>query len=53
MNINQTKNISLVELLGKLNIFPVKTTENRALFYAINRLEKTPSLSVELKKIKR
>lgn len=52
MNINQTKNIPLVELLGKLNIFPVKITENRALYYALNRFEKTPSLSVELKKNK-
>ena len=52
MNINQTKNIPLVELLGKLNIFPVRITENRALYYALNRFEKTPSLSIELKKNK-
>lgn len=52
MNINQTKNIPLVELLGKSNIFPVRITENRALYYALNRFEKTPSLSIELKKNK-
>lgn len=50
MNINQTKNIPLVEILENSNIFPVRITENRALYYALNRFEKTPSLSIELKK---
>lgn len=52
MNINQTKNIPLVEILENSNIFPVRITENRALYYALNRFEKTPSLSIELKKNK-
>lgn len=50
MNINQTKNIPLVEILENSNIFPVRITENRALYYALNRFEKTPSLSIEFKK---
>lgn len=52
MNINQTKNIPLVELLYGFNICPVKITDTRATYFALNRHENTPSLSVELKKNK-
>lgn len=50
MNIKQTKNILLAELLTKLNIFPIKISGDLAMYFAINRQESTPSMSINLKK---
>lgn len=50
MNIKQTKDIPLIELLAKLNIFPAKISGDLVMYFAINRQESTPSLSINLKK---
>lgn len=50
MNIKQTKSILLTELLAKLNIFPTKISGNLVMYFAINRQESIPSLSINLKK---
>ena len=50
MNIKQAKNILLTELLARLNVFPAKISGDLAMYFAINREEIVPSLSVSLKK---
>ena len=50
MNIKQTKSILITELLAKFNIFPAKISGDLAMYFAINRKENEPSLSVSLKK---
>ena len=50
MNIKQTKSILITELLAKFNIFPAKISGDLAMYFAINREEIVPSLSVSLKK---
>ena len=50
MNIKQAKNILLTELLARLNVFPAKISGDLSMYFAINREEIVPSLSVSLKK---
>lgn len=50
MNIKQTKRIPLIELLRQFNYNPAKISGSLAMYFAINREENTPSLSINLKK---
>lgn len=50
MNIQQAKNISIKSILKSFSLFPSKENSKTAFYFAIDREERTPSLSVDFVK---
>lgn len=50
MNIQQAKNISIKSILESFSLFPSKENSKTAFYFAIDREERTPSLSVDFVK---
>ena len=49
MELDQIKEISIKMILSKYGIEPVRITRNNAIYFAINRTERTPSFIVDLR----
>ena len=47
MNCSEAKNISIREVLESFSLFPSKENSRTAFYFALDREEKTPSLSVD------
>ena len=50
MNCSEAKNISIREVLESFSLFPSKENSRTAFYFALDREEKTPSLSVDFSK---